>query len=65
MKKNGIVGPVICAIICFIFFVFFIYKITSPEIWHAGTHDSKCEKTWNRGSCSCYDRLLKQDKEGK
>lgn len=37
---------------------------TSPEVWYANTHDSKCESALNpEEDCGCYERFLEKEKE--
>ena len=41
-----------------------IWYATSPEVWYANMHDSKCESALNpEEDCSCYKRFLEKEKE--
>lgn len=40
-----------------------LYHATSPEVWYAGKHDSKCENTLYDEECHCYERFLEADRE--
>jgi len=54
-----IIGTIIAVGILFAAFLW----ATSPEVWYAGQHDAKCEKTLRGEKCHCYERLVAADKE--
>ena len=65
--KKPVKELIISAIISFLFLLIFAaacFYATSPEVWYADQHDSKCEQAFGEKDCKCYDRLIRQENSG-
>ena len=66
LTSNTFLG-IIASIIFSLILLAALLWMTSPEVWYAGMHDSKCECSMlDEGEdCGCYERFLAKEKSGR